>query len=362
MTFDHDEQSSFSDEEIRELCQEAIEQIKKVDAELSQQRKNLRTIADEKKKDIIRTLAKNLEGKIPTNTICKEVVNQLRDHASEGFIRKCLPLKYKDIRRSQNASQQNKQHSNTANVNIEKSTTDYGKSVEQEPKGMSDDEENEDDNLALQGALEQEEEDKEIEVNTEQEIPIPTADGQILIQRSKGNGNDSNNDEDASLTNANTFSPSLVEKTWEETAPQAREEYHEEEQLRVKYLDELEDKILKEKDPKVKIWMEIVLKREIKIFQLREALEKSHQFQTADKLSKINTEPPVRSKDVDGIKEDVAEFVEYKTYKEVSDFAIPFFRLGNSAKLPFTIRIDITNRKLLTLHLGTLDEFKRENG
>jgi hypothetical protein len=336
-----------------------------VDAELCQQEKKLRAIADERKKDIIIKLAKNLERKISTNTICKEVVSQLNGHVSESFIRKSLPLKYKDIRRSQNASQQNKQYPDKPNVNTEKTTTDYGKSIEQDLQGMSVDQEHEDDNLALQGALEQEEEkEKEIKVNTEHEILIPTADGQILIQRSKGNGSDSNNDvshdEDSSLTNTNTFSPSLIEKKSKKSAPQSQEADLEKEQQRIGYLNELEDRILKEKDPKMKIWMEKVFDLEITNHELREALDKTHQFQTADNLSTINTEP-IRSKDVSENKEDVAEFEEYKTYREVSEYAIPFFKLGNSAKLPFTIRVDITNRKLLTLHLGKLDEFKREN-
>ena len=244
-------------------------------------------------------------------------------------------------------------------MNTEKTTADHGKSNERETKDMS---ENEDDNLALQRALEQEEEDKEIEVNTEQEIPIPTAGGQFLIQGSKGNENVSNNDEDSSLTNANTFSPSLIEKTLEQSAPQAQEVDYEEEQQGVRYLDELEDSILKEKDPKVKVWMEMVLDREIKIFELREALEKSHQFQTADKLSKSNSEDSERSKGVTGVEEDVAEFEEYKTYREVREYVRPFFEFGNGTEIPFTIRVDTTNRKLLTFHLGKLDEFKRGNG
>ena len=51
-------------------------------------------------------MAKNLEGKIRTDTICVEIVNQLRGQVSERFIRECLDEKYKEKVRVENARKQ----------------------------------------------------------------------------------------------------------------------------------------------------------------------------------------------------------------------------------------------------------------
>jgi hypothetical protein len=51
-------------------------------------------------------LAKNLEGKIPTDTISIEIINQLRGQVSERFIRECLDEKYKQKVRVENARKQ----------------------------------------------------------------------------------------------------------------------------------------------------------------------------------------------------------------------------------------------------------------
>lgn len=59
-----------------------------------------------KKKDIIVTLAQSLDGKIQTDTICIEIVNQLREKVSERFVRQCLDEKYKQKSRVHNAKKQ----------------------------------------------------------------------------------------------------------------------------------------------------------------------------------------------------------------------------------------------------------------
>jgi hypothetical protein len=48
-------------------------------------------------------LAKDLEGKVPTDTISIEIVNQLRGRVSERFIHECLDNKYKQKYRAENA-------------------------------------------------------------------------------------------------------------------------------------------------------------------------------------------------------------------------------------------------------------------
>jgi hypothetical protein len=83
------------DETISSLFQDAVVKLDKVDAQ-----------AKESKKQIIIDLAKSLEGKIPTDTICIEIINQLRGQVSERFIRECLDEKYKQKVRVENARKQ----------------------------------------------------------------------------------------------------------------------------------------------------------------------------------------------------------------------------------------------------------------
>ena len=83
------------DETISSLFRDAVVKLDKVDAQ-----------AKESKKQIIVDLAKNLEGKIPTDTISIEIINQLRGQVSERFIRECLDEKYKQKVRVENARKQ----------------------------------------------------------------------------------------------------------------------------------------------------------------------------------------------------------------------------------------------------------------
>ena len=58
-------------QEISLCVQVAIERLEKVDAD-----------AKEKKTQIVQDLAKDLEGKIPTDSICNEMVHQLHGKVS----------------------------------------------------------------------------------------------------------------------------------------------------------------------------------------------------------------------------------------------------------------------------------------
>jgi hypothetical protein len=92
------------DEEIVSLFEDARQELAKVDED-----------AKERKKDIV----KKLEGKIPTDTICIEIVTQLKSPApekvSERFIRECLPEKYKQKNRIENAKKQKKKQEEKEN-------------------------------------------------------------------------------------------------------------------------------------------------------------------------------------------------------------------------------------------------------
>jgi len=65
-------------------------------------------LAREDKKKVVNNLANSLEGMIRTDTICIEIVNQLRGRVSERFIRECLEDKYKQPQKMLNARKQKK--------------------------------------------------------------------------------------------------------------------------------------------------------------------------------------------------------------------------------------------------------------
>jgi hypothetical protein len=65
-------------------------------------------LAQEDKQKVVKDLAKHLEGMIQRDTICIEIVNQLRGRVSEHFIRECLEDKYKQPQKMQNARKQKK--------------------------------------------------------------------------------------------------------------------------------------------------------------------------------------------------------------------------------------------------------------
>lgn len=84
---------------------------------------NIEKQAKEKKKQIVADLAEKLEGKIATDTISIEIVNQLRGQVHEGFVRECLPEKYKQKYRVKNARKQKRQLESKVNDKLAKVTT-----------------------------------------------------------------------------------------------------------------------------------------------------------------------------------------------------------------------------------------------
>ncbi len=82
-------------DDISSLIEDAIGKLDKVDAQ-----------ANEQKKQIVVDLAKGLEDKIPTETICMEIVDKLHGLVSPRFIRECLDDKYKQEVRMINAKKQ----------------------------------------------------------------------------------------------------------------------------------------------------------------------------------------------------------------------------------------------------------------
>jgi hypothetical protein len=75
--------------------------------------------AKNEKKQVIVQLAKDLEGKVPTDTISIEIVNQLSGRVSERFIHECLDDKYKQKYRAENAKKRrNKEEKGNQEKNL----------------------------------------------------------------------------------------------------------------------------------------------------------------------------------------------------------------------------------------------------
>ncbi|MGA7043859.1 MAG: hypothetical protein WBY71_09345, partial [Nitrososphaeraceae archaeon] len=81
--------------EISLLFEDAKAKLDKID-----------TQTQKEKKQIVKDLAKDLEGQIPTDTISIEIVTQLHGKVSERFIHECLDEKYKQQHRIENAKKQ----------------------------------------------------------------------------------------------------------------------------------------------------------------------------------------------------------------------------------------------------------------
>jgi hypothetical protein len=82
-------------DEISQLFKNAIIKIDQIDKQ-----------AEKKKKEIVKGLARDLEGKIQLETICMEITNQLDGRVSDRFIRECLEKKYKQKFKAENAKKQ----------------------------------------------------------------------------------------------------------------------------------------------------------------------------------------------------------------------------------------------------------------
>jgi hypothetical protein len=83
--------------------QEIEDELYAVFEEAKSKLDNIDIRAKNEKKQVIIQLAKDLEGKVPTDTISIEIVNQPRGRVSERFIHECLDDKYKQKYRVENA-------------------------------------------------------------------------------------------------------------------------------------------------------------------------------------------------------------------------------------------------------------------
>lgn len=175
-----DNGNSKLDNEVTLLFNNAKERIRSVEKDTLLQ-----------KKQIVTELAKSLEGKISTDTICIEIKYQLRgEDISERHIEECLDEKYKQVHRVKNARKRNSNKSK-----LQSGSRSKWLKIEEEK------------DLAAPSRLNEEyneiDEEKDVKKESQKEeiIIVGNTNGQMLIQSKKNNGNDDTNDDDNSVNN-----------------------------------------------------------------------------------------------------------------------------------------------------------------
>jgi hypothetical protein len=111
----HSQDMTRSLESSPQSPQSAEQEISVLFQEAAVKLDGIETHAKRQKINIIQDLARDLEGKIPTDTIASEIVHQLHGKVSERLVHDCLEEKYKRKYRVDNARKQKhrKQISNT---------------------------------------------------------------------------------------------------------------------------------------------------------------------------------------------------------------------------------------------------------
>ena len=174
------------DQEIDSIFKVARMKLDTIDQEEKDQHDGIKEQTSKKKKDVVVDLAKDLEGKIPIDTISSTIVNRLDGLVSERFIHECLDEKYKQKHKVKNAKKQKK------------------KQVENN-------------NLAAVTPLKQTEEeleDQKEEKQESKEIVVVGADGRAYVQRE--------NDNEPTITSENL--PALKGKSFSQSIYQSQKE------------------------------------------------------------------------------------------------------------------------------------------
>ncbi|MER5175699.1 MAG: hypothetical protein ABJB76_05190, partial [Candidatus Nitrosocosmicus sp.] len=239
--------------------------------------------SDQQKKKIVAELAKNLEGKIRTDTISMEIVNQLRGQVSERFIHECLDEKYKQKVRVENARKQQKQR-------------------QEERKVI--------DKLAAVTPLNQEEEEAE-----KKEV-VMLVDGSTPIQR----------DENESPSPTTNTSSNIKDRTFDEIPYQSQQEQEQEYQLEKQndHHDVKEASSCKEIDDED--------------HETKEIPEKSSQSITVDKL--VESSASTYDNDVD-TSSNILHFEFPMLFRNIRNYMYPLYsKIGDYGKVWFNGKID----------------------
>lgn len=126
------------DEEIASYVKAAIEKIDKIKEDAKKEKTQVEADANKKQTEIVKDLAKDFEGKMPTNRICNEIVHQLRGKVHERLIRRCLDEKYKEKHRVANARKQKKKHESTDHLAAQVPLNNGDSNLQEEKKVVID--------------------------------------------------------------------------------------------------------------------------------------------------------------------------------------------------------------------------------
>jgi len=274
------------DKEISWLFDEARSKLEKIESNSKQQ-----------KKQVVKELAKSLEGKIPTDSICIEITNQLRGRVSESFARQCLDDKYKQGQRSENAKKRYKMLN----------------PVEQEQVN--------DKLLAAVTTLKEE--------NEGDTVMTVESNGQALVQR-KGN----DNPDDESFLNLNN--PFTTDETKTRLSSEMSRHDEQKQQLKLKPVDSG----LKECSGCQEL--------NAKVIELSDALKKATQFVIADK-----TVYPDQSHETS----EIVQFEYRMVFDKMQKYLAPLYqKIGPHGDVWLKGQIDKKTDKVISLNFGRLNQ------
>ncbi|MDQ4073158.1 MAG: hypothetical protein M3162_02510 [Thermoproteota archaeon] len=293
-----------SEPEISKLFEEARNKIAKVNED-----------AEKLKKQIVIELAQALEGKIETDTICMEIIYELRGRVSPTTIRECLDEKYKKKAKSENAKKR-------MNVRHPK---------QEEPDSA---------NLATPPLLNEEEEDRKKAV-------MIGADGHTLIQEYDDGDDEGDEDDNGQpMTTPNTNSRVIADTTSVTTTELTSQQQHTKGQ---------ENPFIKEEE------CQGCKDKSLRIVELEEDLNKSNQFITADMGSA--SDAPITDTTASFTQNDelatpygdkeTLQFEFSKTFREIRQYMTPLHsKIGDNGKVWFSGIMDKKTGTVISSKLG----------
>jgi hypothetical protein len=288
------------DAEVTRLFEDARDKLESIEASSKKQ-----------KRQIVVELAKSLEGKIATESICADIVSQLHGQVSAGFIRECLDEKYKQKHRLANARKQQKMQR---------------KGQQHEPGSTED--------LAKVTTLNQEDD------KVKKELIILDVGGRAVPQENKDEQNDeAEDDEQSSIPGASSTAKhgSLTEEQSHHS--QEHQQQQQEEQGDAYNHDSPNNSPCLEDDEG-----DAEPEEEFEV-----SLQPDGQDGTDD-ISAQNNKP-------NELKGDVMDFEFHMLYGRVSKYMAPLFqKIGDGGKVWFCGKIDKKTGKVISSSLGRLSQ------
>ncbi len=273
------------DAEVTRLFVDARDKLEKVEANAIKQ-----------KKQIVVDLAKSLEGKIPMDSICMEIINQLRGQVSASFIRQCLDEKYKQKTRVDNARKQQQKQK-----------------VQQDEK------------LATVTSLNQE------DAEDKKEVIVVDVDGRMSVQEE-----DESNDEQPFSTSKEPFTTKDGEYVVEATTTSSQEV--EQPPKKQQALPDTQAKILSPKD------------QDSNSVEPEDISHNSSQIVASNSASSVISSKYINDSDAE---DHIIQFEFSLLYGEIRRHMAPLYqKIGDNGKIWFSGKIDKRTREVIYLKLG----------